>query len=960
MKLRLKAHILGLETGGKPIVILNAEDVAELGARSLSRVRIQYRNEELTAIVNTTSRVIKQGSIGISEEVKTKLKLRQDADVFVEVAKFPSSLQYVINRLKGRKLTYEEIREIIKDVVEGNLSEIEIAAFVTALNTYGLDLDEAANLATAMIETGKTLKLNKKIVVDKHCLPANIPTIVRNDGEIKVENIGEIVDNIFESCSPEEIEVEGKSEFTKNNPKNLHVLSFDDNGHVCFVPVSGVFRVKSPDFFEEIELIGNRKLRCTSDHTIFVLKEGRITNIPARKIKNGNYVLVPSGFSNDKITQEISLESFRTIKRNYRNFPKKLKITKEFMRLLGYYISEGFSNYQGIFLNFASHEKSLIEDSMKCIKLIFGFDPTINYPHSTATRVCAYSQVLSEIFSHIIKAGSNASNKRIPWFVFDVSNEMKIEFLKALLRGDGHQRRGSEEIYITISKKLAIDLQYFLSLLGISATTSERKESERDFPVKGGTYRSKTKKAYAIYIQSREIFGGRLKANVSFINLLPISELGEIETSKIGWKFRRELKRNKYITKQKLLKIIDKVKSDDVKKLIKGHLSVLKVKNHRKVKSDSKYIYDFKVDGYNRFVAGTGPICIHNSVGGVPGDKTTLLVVPIVAAAGLAIPKTSSRAITSAAGSADRAESLMDVNLDIDEMKRVVEKSNGCFVWGGALHMAPADDIFVQVEFPLSIDPMLLPSIMSKKKAVGANFLVVDIPTGRGTKIKTLGDANLLSKDFISLGKRLDITTQCAITFGEQPVGYTIGPALEAKEALEVLMRKKFVPDLIDKAAHIAGILFEMVGKRDGELLAREIIKSGRAEQKLREIIELQHGNPNIKPEDIHIGDSGIDFHSEKSGVVLWIDNAALVELARAAGSPKDKGAGIVLYKKIGDRVVKDEKLFTIYSEKSQKVERVRKLLEENAVMGVGERMEMLIHRVKEVPVHKKTFILER
>ncbi len=146
-----------------------------------------------------------------------------------------------------------------------------------------------------------------------------------------------------------------------------------------------------------------------------------------------------------------------------------------------------------------------------------------------------------------------------------------------------------------------------------------------------------------------------------------------------------------------------------------------------------------------------GPICDKHSIGGVPSDKTSLLIVPIMAAAGLMIPKTSSRAITSAGGTADRAEVLMPVNLDTGEMKKVVAQTNGCIVWGGSLDLAPADDIFVQIEYPLSIDPLLLPSIMAKKKAVGANYLVLDIPAGRGTKVKTIGDADLLAKDFMEL-----------------------------------------------------------------------------------------------------------------------------------------------------------------------------------------------------------------
>jgi AMP phosphorylase len=336
-----------------------------------------------------------------------------------------------------------------------------------------------------------------------------------------------------------------------------------------------------------------------------------------------------------------------------------------------------------------------------------------------------------------------------------------------------------------------------------------------------------------------------------------------------------------------------------------------------------------------------------------------LLAVPIIAAAGLTIPKTSSRAITSAAGTADRAEVLMPVNLDIEEMQRVVEKTNGCIVWGGSLHLAPADDIFVQIEQPLSIDPLLLPSIMSKKKAVGANLLVIDIPCGRGTKVKTIGDANLLAKDFIELGKKLDIRTQCAVTFGEQPIGHTIGTALETREALEAIMRRKNVPDLIDKATHIAGILMTMAGK-GGQSAALEILKSGKAEQKLREIIAQQGGDFEIKPEDIKIGDFGFDVAAERSGFVLWINNTGLVEAARAAGSPKDRGAGIYLYKKLGNQVKKGEKLFTVYAEKSMKLERVHNIIEEEDVIGVGDRMEMLIHEVKEVPVHKRAFILER
>ena len=349
-----------------------------------------------------------------------------------------------------------------------------------------------------------------------------------------------------------------------------------------------------------------------------------------------------------------------------------------------------------------------------------------------------------------------------------------------------------------------------------------------------------------------------------------------------------------------------------------------------------------------------------HSIGGVPGDKTTLLVVPIIAASGLTIPKTSSRAITSAAGTADRADTLMPVNLGSEEMKKVVQTCNGCIIWGGALELAPADDIFVRTEYSLHIDPLLLPSIMSKKKAVGATHLVVDIPTGRGAKVKTVGEADLLAKDIIELGSRMNIHTHCVITHGEQPIGLSIGPALEAREALEVLMDKKHIPDLFDKTCHIAGSIFEIVGKKNGYDLAKDILRAGKAEKKLREIISLQGGNSKLKPDDLVIGDQTLQIKAKKAGQVLWMDNNILVEIARAAGAPKDKGAGIVFNKKCGYKVTNNEVLFTIHAEKSRKLSRSQDILSEQEPIGIGKTMEMFIHKVKEPPVVRRAFVLDR
>lgn len=355
------------------------------------------------------------------------------------------------------------------------------------------------------------------------------------------------------------------------------------------------------------------------------------------------------------------------------------------------------------------------------------------------------------------------------------------------------------------------------------------------------------------------------------------------------------------------------------------------------------------------------PILDKHSIGGIPGDKTTILIVPIIAATGFTIPKTSSRAVTSPAGTADRVENLCPVNLTIEEITEVVNKTNGCMVWGGALELAPADDIFIQAEYSLGIDPLLLPSIMSKKKAIGATHVVIDIPTGRGAKIKTIGEAHALARDFIALGKGLDINIQCAVTFGEQPLGYAVGPGLEAKEALETIMGNG-PRDLKEKAVDLAGILFEMMGIKEGKEQAKLILDSGKAKRKLREIIEAQGGDPKIKPEDIRIGDKCAEVTVDNDGDVLWINNQHIAQIARAAGAPKEKGAGVKLKVKLGEHVRKGAVLFEIYAERNTMLEAALKLAETLKPFGVGKKWkeQMLIDRIPTKVIHYKEFSIER
>ncbi len=314
------------------------------------------------------------------------------------------------------------------------------------------------------------------------------------------------------------------------------------------------------------------------------------------------------------------------------------------------------------------------------------------------------------------------------------------------------------------------------------------------------------------------------------------------------------------------------------------------------------------------------PIMDVHSIGGVPGNKTNVLVVPIVAATGLTIPKTSSRAITSAAGTADVVEVLTNVTLELDEIKRIVEKIGGCLVWGGALNLAPADDITIKSERALSVDPrgLMLASIMSKKYAMGSQYVLIDIPTGKGVKVESVEESRSLARDFIELGKRLGQYIEVAITYGGQPIGHTVGPALEAREAMGALMTGRGPGSLIEKAVGLAGILLEMGGVAPqgmGRKMAKDVLESGKAYSKMKEIIEEQGGDPNVKPGDITIGDKTYTFTAPAGGYVTFIDNRAITGIARAAGAPEDKGAGIELYVKVGEKVKEGDPLFTIHAE---------------------------------------------
>jgi AMP phosphorylase len=333
-----------------------------------------------------------------------------------------------------------------------------------------------------------------------------------------------------------------------------------------------------------------------------------------------------------------------------------------------------------------------------------------------------------------------------------------------------------------------------------------------------------------------------------------------------------------------------------------------------------------------RAIADTGetidfekPVYDKHSVGGVPGNKVSLLIVPIVASAGLLIPKTSSRAITSPSGTADTMSVLAPVEFSASELKKVALKTSGAIAWGGSLHLAPADDIFIDVEHHLQVDPepQMIASIMAKKLAVGADFMVLDLPVGHEAKIASSDEGRRLSLKFITIGEKLNMKIRCGITYGGQPVGYSIGPALEAREALEALEGKGSA-SLVEKSTALAGMLLELGGKAvhgEGQMLAKQILASGKALEKMREIIDAQGGDGKVSSAQVPVGQCRAEILAPSDGYITRVSNAAMNQIARAAGAPIEKGAGIMLYGKEGHKVSKGQKVIEIFAERDSRVD---------------------------------------
>lgn len=306
-------------------------------------------------------------------------------------------------------------------------------------------------------------------------------------------------------------------------------------------------------------------------------------------------------------------------------------------------------------------------------------------------------------------------------------------------------------------------------------------------------------------------------------------------------------------------------------------------------------------------------------IGGIPGNRTSMLVVPIVAAYGLVFPKTSSRAITSPAGTADTMEVLANVELPFEQLTGIVRDHKGCLAWGGTADLSPADDVLIAVERPLSIDSpgQMVASILSKKIAAGATHLVLDIPIGPTAKVRSMPEAQRLRRLFEYVAQRMRLSLDVVITDGRQPVGRGVGPVLEARDVMQVLENHPDAPnDLRQKSLRLAGRLIECspdVRGGDGFAIARDILDSGRALAQMRAIIEAQ-GARGFDHQHPALGVLTLDVRAPADGVVVGIDNLQIARIARLAGAPKVRVAGVDLCCKLGDAVVAGDLLYRVHA----------------------------------------------
>ena len=325
--------------------------------------------------------------------------------------------------------------------------------------------------------------------------------------------------------------------------------------------------------------------------------------------------------------------------------------------------------------------------------------------------------------------------------------------------------------------------------------------------------------------------------------------------------------------------------------------------------------------------------------GGVPGNKTDIIIAAIVAAYGLPMPKTASRSLTSCAGVADTFAVLANVDLDENKLKSIVKENRAAIVDYGALPIAEGSKIVSTVERHLGFLQLqhLAASILAIKLAAGATHLVLDIPVGPTSRIKSTSEAMRLRKLVEYVGDMLSVEIDAVITDGSEPIGNGIGAVLEARDIMKILRNKENAPqDLLEKSLFLAGRILEFdpqLRGGQGYAVAKELLTSGRALEAMNKIIYAQGKAPQPQ-----LGHLTRDIVATQSGVVESIDNARINKIGVLAGASQYPGAGLDLFKKVGDSVEQGEPLYRIHSVSSTDFAFANSIVDGNNGYEIGKK----------------------
>jgi len=324
-----------------------------------------------------------------------------------------------------------------------------------------------------------------------------------------------------------------------------------------------------------------------------------------------------------------------------------------------------------------------------------------------------------------------------------------------------------------------------------------------------------------------------------------------------------------------------------------------------------------------------------HSIGGIPAKGVTPVLVPILACFDLIVPNTSSRAITTPAGTSDILEVMMPVALSKEQIVKTVEKTGACLAWGGGIDLAPADDVLINIERPLHIEAYdkFIVSIMAKKVATGIEYMLVDLPVGKGTKIEHPEDVPIVAASFKKLGQLFDINVDIYERRPKGPDGYGVGPVLECVDLMRVFEQHPQRPLNIENTAlDMAGRILEMtktVPAGQGFNLAKEKLLNGEAKKKFWEIAFAQGATREMNSNDFILGDYKQTFRAVKSGTVKFISNKMVVLSARMLGAPFVKQAGIHFENLVGDKVEEGQVLFTLYATSQKRINLAKRYLEQ-------------------------------